>query len=131
MNKQMRLIDQKESKPRPKKKEEALTVQRFINEVLVGQLSIPLRQIVNDTTFSKYTFLKRPDLLVSEFVYDQGTKNETQFIDNLVHRFHNTLTISRHYSARHLIHFPLPRENNRFAVEFLDVFQHPVLQFIL
>ena len=84
MDKKMRLIDQKVSKPRPKKKEEALTVQRFINEVLVGQLSIPLRQIVNDTTFSKYTFLKRPDLLVSEFEYDQGIKNETQFIDNLV-----------------------------------------------
>ncbi len=82
---QKRLIEQPEFEPkRKKKKEEALTVQRFINEVLVSQLSIPLRQIVNDTTFSKYTFLKRPDLLVSEFEYDQITKNETQFIENLV-----------------------------------------------
>lgn len=38
-----------------KKKQEALSVSRLINEVLVAQLSIPFRQIVNDTTFSKYT----------------------------------------------------------------------------
>ena len=37
------------------KKQEALSVSRLINEVLVAQLSIPFRQIVNDTTFSKYT----------------------------------------------------------------------------
>lgn len=36
------------------KKQEALSVSRLINEVLVAQLSIPFRQIVNDTTFSKY-----------------------------------------------------------------------------
>lgn len=35
------------------KKQEALSVSRLINEVLVAQLSIPFRQIVNDTTFSK------------------------------------------------------------------------------
>lgn len=84
MSIQKRLIDKADSESKHRKKEEALTVQRFINEILVGQLSIPLRQIVNDTTFSKYTFLKRPDLLVSEFEYDQDTKNETQFIENLV-----------------------------------------------
>ena len=84
MSIQKRLIDRADTEAKHRKKEEALTVQRFINEVLVGQLSIPLRQIVNDTTFSKYTFLKRPDLLVSEFEYDQDTKNETQFIENLV-----------------------------------------------
>ena len=65
-----------------KKKSEALSVTRLINEVLVLQLSIPLKQIVNDTTFSKYTGIKRPDLLISEFEYD-GT-NDTQFIENLV-----------------------------------------------
>lgn len=64
------------------KKREALTVNRLINEVLVGQLSIPLRQIVNDTSFAKYTGAKRPDLLISEFEYD-GT-NDEQFIKNLV-----------------------------------------------
>jgi len=66
------------------KKQEALTVTRLINEVLVGQLSIPPRQIVNDTTFSAYTGAKRPDLLISEFEYDPVTKNDRQFIENLV-----------------------------------------------
>lgn len=65
-----------------KKKMEALTVTRLINEVLVGQLSIPLRQIVNDTSFQKYTGSKRPDLLISEFEFDGN--NEKQFITNLV-----------------------------------------------
>lgn len=64
------------------KKQEALSVARLINEVLVAQLSIPFRQIVNDTTFSKYTGSKRPDILISEFEYD-GT-NDEQFIENLV-----------------------------------------------
>lgn len=65
-----------------KGKREALSVSRLINEVLVAQLSIPFRQIVNDTTFSKYTGSKRPDLLISEFEYD-GT-NDDQYIKNLV-----------------------------------------------
>lgn len=65
-----------------KKKQEALSVNRLINEVLVAQLSIPLRQIVNDTTFSSYTGSKRPDILISEFEYD-GT-NDEQYIKNLV-----------------------------------------------
>ncbi len=64
------------------KKQEALSVSRLINEVLVNQLSIPFRQIVNDTTFSKYTGSKRPDILISEFEYD-GT-NDKQYIENLV-----------------------------------------------
>ena len=66
------------------KKQEALTVSRLIHEVLVAQLSIPLRQIVNDTTFSSYTGSKRPDLLISEFEYDPVKKNESEFISNLV-----------------------------------------------
>jgi len=66
------------------KKQEALTVFRFINEVLVGQLGIPLRQIVNDTTFANYTGSKRPDLLISEFEYDPTSKNDAQFIENLI-----------------------------------------------
>lgn len=65
-----------------RKKQEALSVNRLINEVLVAQLSIPFRQIVNDTTFSKYTGTRRPDILISEFEYD-GT-NDEQFIGNLV-----------------------------------------------
>ena len=65
-----------------KKKREALTVTRLINEVLVEQLSIPLRQIVNDTSFENYTGTKRPDLLISEFEFDG--ENEEQFIENLV-----------------------------------------------
>lgn len=65
-----------------RKRQEALSVSRLINEVLVKQLSIPFRQIVNDTTFSKYVGSKRPDILISEFEYDG--KNEEQFIQNLV-----------------------------------------------
>jgi len=65
-----------------KKKREALTVSRLINEVLVSQLNIPLRQIVNDTSFEKYTGSKRPDLLISEFEYNR--ENDEQFIENLV-----------------------------------------------
>lgn len=67
-----------------KKKQEALTIHRFISEILVKQLSIPNKQIVNDTTFAKYTGSKRPDLLVSEFEYNLKTKNDDQFIKNLV-----------------------------------------------
>lgn len=63
-------------------KREALTVNRLINEVLVSQLSIPLRQIVNDSTFLAYTGNKRPDLLISEFEFNGS--NDSQFIENLV-----------------------------------------------
>ena len=63
-------------------KREALTVTRLILEVLVGQLNIPLRQIVNDTSFQKYTGSKRPDILISEFEFDGS--NEDQFISNIV-----------------------------------------------
>jgi type I restriction-modification system DNA methylase subunit len=66
------------------KKQEALAVTRLISEVLVSQLSIPLRQIVNDTTFAKYTGSKRPDLLISEYEYEPDKKNDDQFIGNLV-----------------------------------------------
>lgn len=65
-----------------KKKQEALSVSRLINEVLVAQLSIPFRQIVNDTTFTKYTGSKRPDILISEFEYDGS--NDKQYIENLI-----------------------------------------------
>lgn len=67
-----------------KKKQEAVGVTRFIHDVLVNQLSIPLKQIVNDTTFSRYTGSKRPDLLISEFEYDVEKKNDDEFIENLV-----------------------------------------------
>lgn len=65
-----------------RKKREALTVTRLINEVLVSQLNIPLRQIVNDTAFEQFTGLKRPDLLISEFEFDEN--DEDRFIKNLV-----------------------------------------------
>ncbi|MHB1457470.1 MAG: HsdM family class I SAM-dependent methyltransferase [Armatimonadota bacterium] len=63
-------------------KREALQVSRLIHEVLVGQLNIPLRQIVNDSTFSKWTGSMRPDVLISEFEFDGS--NDNQFISNLV-----------------------------------------------
>lgn len=72
----------KKGPARKSAKREALTVTRLIHEVLVGQLSIPLRQIVNDTTFSKWTGSKRPDLLISEFEFDG--MNEKQYVGNLV-----------------------------------------------
>lgn len=65
-----------------KRKQEALLVNRLINEILVEQLNIPLRQIVNDTTFSKYTGSMRPDILISEFEYTG--MNDEQFINNLI-----------------------------------------------
>ena len=64
------------------KKQEALSVNRLINEVLVAQLSIPLRQIVNDTAFSSFTASNRPDILISEYEYDGS--NDNKFISNLV-----------------------------------------------
>ena len=65
-------------------KQEALTVSRLIQEVLISQLSILSKQIVNDTTFLNHTQSKRPDLLISEFEYDQKKKNDDEFIENLV-----------------------------------------------
>lgn len=65
-------------------KQEALTVLRLVTEILVKQLDIPARQIVNDTSFSEYTGIKRPDLLISEIEYDKEHKNDVQFIENLV-----------------------------------------------
>ena len=65
-------------------KREALAVTRFINEVLVDQLSIPIKQITNDTGFAQYTGSKRPDLLISEVEFDMEQNNEVQFIENLV-----------------------------------------------
>lgn len=65
-------------------KREALTTARLINEVLVNQLSIPFRQIINDKTFLDYTGSERPDILISEFEYDLEKRNDKQFIENLV-----------------------------------------------
>lgn len=66
------------------KKKEALSVSRLINEILVLQLRIPLYQIVNDKTFSKYTVLDRPDLLISNVEYDINKDNEDEYVKNLV-----------------------------------------------
>ncbi len=65
-------------------KQEALTVSRFINEILVEQLKIPFKQIVNDKSFYKYTYLKRPDLLISGVEYDMDLNNEDEYISNLI-----------------------------------------------
>lgn len=65
-----------------KKKREALSVSKLINEVLVGQLGIPFNQIVNDTSFSSYTGQKRPDILISDFEFDEA--DEKKYIENLV-----------------------------------------------
>ena len=64
------------------KRQEALSVNRLIHEVLVAQLGIPFRQIVNDTAFTKYTGNMRADILISESEYD-GT-NDDVFIQNLL-----------------------------------------------
>lgn len=63
-------------------KQEALSVGRLISEVLVDQLGIPFRNIVNDTTFAQYTGSKRPDILIGNFEYDGS--NSEQYIKNLV-----------------------------------------------
>lgn len=63
-------------------KQEALSVGRLVSEVLVDQLGIPFRNIVNDTTFSNYTGSKRPDILIGNFEYDGS--NDEQYIKNLV-----------------------------------------------
>ena len=63
-------------------KKEALSVSRLITEVLVEQLGIPFRNIVNDTTFSTYTGSKRPDLLISNVEYTG--ENDYGFIHNLL-----------------------------------------------
>lgn len=72
------------SKGKKVKKKEALSVSRLINEILVSQLRIPLYQIVNDKTFTKYTVLDRPDLLISNVEYDTSKDNEEEYIKNLV-----------------------------------------------
>ncbi|MBR4804038.1 MAG: type I restriction enzyme HsdR N-terminal domain-containing protein, partial [Bacteroidales bacterium] len=63
-------------------KKEALSVSRLITEVLVEQLGIPFRNIVNDTTFSSYTGSKRPDLLISNIEY--VAEEEEGFVKNLL-----------------------------------------------
>lgn len=68
--------------PKNNQKKEALSVSRLINEVLVGQLGIPFRNIVNDTTFSSYTGSKRPDLTISNIEYTGN--NESAYIQNLL-----------------------------------------------
>ncbi|NOR28053.1 MAG: N-6 DNA methylase [Lutibacter sp.] len=67
-----------------KTKKEALTVSRFINEILVEQLRIPFKNIVNDTTFSEYTGNKRPDLLISEIAYNPEEQNDDEYIKHLL-----------------------------------------------
>lgn len=69
---------------RKRSKQEALSVSRLINEVLVSQLGIPFRNIVNDKTFLSYTGSKRPDLLISNIEYDTICQNDSEFITNLL-----------------------------------------------
>lgn len=65
-----------------KQKKEALSVARLIQEVLIDQLGIPHRQIVNDTAFSAYTHTLRPDLLISNVAYTG--QNDGDFVANLL-----------------------------------------------
>jgi len=67
-----------------KKKKEALSVRHFISDVLIEQLRIPSKNIVNDTTFKSYTKSDRPDLLISEVAYDLKKNNDDEFIKNLI-----------------------------------------------
>lgn len=67
-----------------KNKKEALTVARFVKEILVEQLGIPFENIVNDTTFHKYTGSKRPDLLISNVAYDVTYSNDDAYVANLL-----------------------------------------------
>ena len=67
-----------------KAKKEALTVRMFIEDILVEQLRIPSKQIVNDTTFKKYTKSDRADLLISEVPYNLKKTNDVEFIENLI-----------------------------------------------
>lgn len=67
-----------------KGKKEALSVSRLISEVLIDQLGIPVKQIVNDTSFSKYTSIMRPDILISNAEYDLVADNQDEYIKNLV-----------------------------------------------
>ena len=67
-----------------KSKKEALSVSRLINEILVSQLGIPLRNIINDASLHSYTGLKRPDLLISNIEYDLTLKNDSDFVSNLL-----------------------------------------------
>ena len=70
-----------------KQRKEALSVQRLINEVLVQTLGVPLHNIVNDATFTKYTDFQRPDILISNVAYLNNpgdTRNENDFINNLI-----------------------------------------------
>ncbi len=62
-------------------KKEALSVARLVTEVLINQLGIPARQIVNDTTFFEFTGSKRPDLLISNIEY---SGNNHEFVKNLL-----------------------------------------------
>lgn len=63
-------------------KKEALSVSRLIQEVLIGQMGISNRNIVNDTSFSKYTGSKRPDIMISNVEYNG--KNDEEYIKNLL-----------------------------------------------
>lgn len=67
-----------------KKKKEALSVRHFISDILVEQLRIPNKNIVNDTTFKDYTKSDRPDLLISEIPYDLKKHNDSEYIKNLL-----------------------------------------------
>ena len=63
-------------------KKEALSVSRLINEVLVEQLGIPLKNIVNDTSFLSFTGIKRPDLMISNIAYT--SENDSEYVQNLL-----------------------------------------------
>lgn len=70
-----------------KRKREALSVQRLINEVLIRDLGIPPHNIVNDVAFQECTGMKRPDILISNTPFSNNPddlKSESKFIKNLI-----------------------------------------------
>jgi len=65
-----------------KRKHEALTVVKLINEILVNQLKIPFQNIANDITIPSYLGSYRPDILISATAY--SITNEEQYVKNLL-----------------------------------------------
>lgn len=65
------------------RRQEALSVSRIINDILIEQLGIPHQQIVNDTTF-EVTGNLRPDLLISGVPLHEDRSNDEEFLADLL-----------------------------------------------
>lgn len=65
------------------RRQEALSVSRIINDILIEQLGIPHQQIVNDTTF-EVTGNLRPDLLISGVPLNDNRTNDEEYLADLL-----------------------------------------------